>query len=271
MITCLVWSLIATLLESVCSFVNTRRSCGFLKAKGFIIFLRVCSKSVIIHRKSSTWVSLHSQYWYSIWEWRFHSKTAAMGFPLRDKITGGYPIKMKFTFFVRVDFQFFHNFVPDKNGNTILIKKPLQLSWCRIENTFQTRSKSHIFSLRMELPFRFILNFSECRTTQPFKEYGLRYSTDKPPCSIIQPAFSYPAEWPYWFRIYLDWYASCWVRPGSQEVPTLLKDQYLGAFHLETRPFFGLQSLPNNWLLFCLYSWQELHAISNQSKTSLLI
>ena len=24
----------------------------------------------------------------------------------------------------------------------------------RIENTFQTRSKSHIFSLRMELPFR---------------------------------------------------------------------------------------------------------------------
>ncbi len=29
-----------------------------------------------------------------------------MGFPLRDKITGGYPIIMKFTFFVRVDFQF---------------------------------------------------------------------------------------------------------------------------------------------------------------------
>ena len=48
----------------------------------------------------------HSQYWYFIWEWRFHSIIAAMGFPLRDKITGGYPIKMKFTFFVRVDFQF---------------------------------------------------------------------------------------------------------------------------------------------------------------------
>ncbi len=52
-----------------------------------------------------------------------------MGFPLRDKITGGYPIIMKFR---------------------------------RMENTFQARSKSHIFSLRMGLPFRFILNFSEC-------------------------------------------------------------------------------------------------------------
>ena len=39
---------------------------------------------------------LHSQYCYFIWEWRFHSITAAMGFPLRDKITGGYPIKMKY-------------------------------------------------------------------------------------------------------------------------------------------------------------------------------
>ncbi len=29
-----------------------------------------------------------------------------MSFPLQDKITGGYPIKMKSTFFVRVDFQF---------------------------------------------------------------------------------------------------------------------------------------------------------------------
>ncbi len=36
----------------------------------------------------------HSQYWYFILEWRFHSITAAMGFPLRDKITGGYPIKI---------------------------------------------------------------------------------------------------------------------------------------------------------------------------------
>ena len=67
---------------------------------------------------------LHSQYWNFIWEWRIHSRTAAMGFPLRDEIMGGYPR--------------------------------------RIENTFQTRSKSHIFSFRMELPFRFILNFSEC-------------------------------------------------------------------------------------------------------------
>ena len=40
----------------------------------------------------------HSQYWYFIWEWTFHSITAEMGFPLRDKITGGYPIIMKFTF-----------------------------------------------------------------------------------------------------------------------------------------------------------------------------
>ena len=32
-----------------------------------------------------------------------------------------------------------------------------------VPNSFQTRSKSHIFSLRMELPFRFSLNFSECR------------------------------------------------------------------------------------------------------------
>ncbi len=39
---------------------------------------------------------LHSRYWYFIWEWRFHSITAATGFPLRDKITGGYPIIMKF-------------------------------------------------------------------------------------------------------------------------------------------------------------------------------
>ncbi len=31
--------------------------------------------------------------------------TAAMGFPLRGKITGGYPIKMKLTFYVRVDIQ----------------------------------------------------------------------------------------------------------------------------------------------------------------------
>ncbi len=47
-----------------------------------------------------------------------------MSFPLRDKIMGGYPR--------------------------------------RIEKTFQTRSKSYIFSLRMELPFRFILIFSQC-------------------------------------------------------------------------------------------------------------
>ncbi len=43
-------------------------------------------------------------------------------------------------------------------------------------NTFQTRSKSHIFSLRMELPFRFILNFSECIDSislTPF-QYGKR-------------------------------------------------------------------------------------------------
>ncbi len=33
---------------------------------------------------------LHSQYWDFIWEWRFHSRTAAMGFPLRDEITDGY-------------------------------------------------------------------------------------------------------------------------------------------------------------------------------------
>ncbi len=65
-----------------------------------------------------------------------------MGFPLRDKITGGYPIIMKFT---------------------------LHLYWRRIENAFQTRSKSHIFSLRMELPFRFILNFSECTKLQQCK------------------------------------------------------------------------------------------------------
>ncbi len=51
-------------------------------------------------------VTPHSQYWYFIWEWRFHSITAAMGFPLRDRITGGYPIIMKFTFSVRVDFTF---------------------------------------------------------------------------------------------------------------------------------------------------------------------
>ncbi len=37
---------------------------------------------------------MHSQYWYFIWEWRFHSINAAMGFPLRDKITDGYPIIM---------------------------------------------------------------------------------------------------------------------------------------------------------------------------------
>ena len=27
---------------------------------------------------------LHSQYWYFIWEWRFHSITAAIGFPYRE-------------------------------------------------------------------------------------------------------------------------------------------------------------------------------------------
>ena len=36
------------------------------------------------------------QYWYYIWEWRFHSITAAMDFPLRGKITGGYPIKIHY-------------------------------------------------------------------------------------------------------------------------------------------------------------------------------
>ncbi len=39
----------------------------------------------------------HSQYWYFIWEWRFHSITSVMRFPLQDKIMGGYPIKMKLT------------------------------------------------------------------------------------------------------------------------------------------------------------------------------
>ena len=34
-----------------------------------------------------------------------------------------------------------------------------------MESAFQTRSKLDLFSLRMEIPFRFILNFSECRYT----------------------------------------------------------------------------------------------------------
>ena len=46
-------------------------------------------------RNSPGNLHVHSQYWYFIWEWRFHSIIAAMGFPLRDKITGGYPIIMK--------------------------------------------------------------------------------------------------------------------------------------------------------------------------------
>ena len=31
-----------------------------------------------------------------------------------------------------------------------------------IEDKFQMRSKSHFFSIRMVVPFQFILNFSEC-------------------------------------------------------------------------------------------------------------
>ncbi len=65
-------------------------------------------------------VITHSQYWNFIWEWRFHSRTAAMDFPLRDKIMGGYPIKMKFTFPVRMAFQFLlrmtFNFKKDKRS-----------------------------------------------------------------------------------------------------------------------------------------------------------
>ena len=53
-----------------------------------------------------TYKLVHSQYGYFIWEWRFHSITAAMGFPLREKIKDGYPIIMKFIFSVRMDFQF---------------------------------------------------------------------------------------------------------------------------------------------------------------------
>ncbi len=33
---------------------------------------------------------------------------------------------------------------------------------------------------------------------------------------------------------------------------------HMGAFHLETRPFFGLQSVSNNWLLFCLYLGEDI-------------
>ncbi len=56
--------------------------------RSWIIFLH---KMILVHLTRV----VHSQYWYFIWEWRFHSITAAMGFPFRDKITGGYPIIMK--------------------------------------------------------------------------------------------------------------------------------------------------------------------------------
>ncbi len=51
------------------------------------------------------------------------------------------------------------------NGNSIL-KLLRGVSHSQIEFDvgiqFQTRSKLDLFSLRMEMPFRFILNFSEC-------------------------------------------------------------------------------------------------------------
>ena len=59
---------------------------------------------------------IHSQYWYFIWEWRFHSRTAAMGFPLRDKITDGYPIKMKFQTRSKS-----HNYILTQTGIAILV------------------------------------------------------------------------------------------------------------------------------------------------------
>ncbi len=40
--------------------------------------------------------------------------------------------------------------------------------WC---NAFQTRSKLDLFSLRMEMPFRFILNFSECSLCSSLNAY----------------------------------------------------------------------------------------------------
>ncbi len=51
-------------------------------------FLRNTTQLKAIIVFCMVWV--HSQYWYSIWEWIYHSITAAMGFPLRDKTTGGY-------------------------------------------------------------------------------------------------------------------------------------------------------------------------------------
>ncbi len=53
----------------------------------------------------SSWyyTNVHSQYWYFIWELRYHSITAAMDFPLRDKITDGYPIIKKL---IRMDHYF---------------------------------------------------------------------------------------------------------------------------------------------------------------------
>ncbi len=67
-----------------------------------------------------------------------------MSFPLQDKIMGGYPIKMIYKIHFRQD------------------------------------SKSHIFSLRMELPFQLILNFSECTlpNLSPLElEFQVEYQT----------------------------------------------------------------------------------------------
>ena len=40
----------------------------------------------------------HSQYWYFIWEWRFHSIIAAMAYPLQGKITGDIQSKWNLPF-----------------------------------------------------------------------------------------------------------------------------------------------------------------------------
>ncbi len=61
-------------------------------------------------------------------KWIFHSELVARDFPFSNK-----------------------NKMWNENVNPIPIK----------ENIFQMRRKSHIFSLRMVLPFRFILIFSE--------------------------------------------------------------------------------------------------------------
>ncbi len=73
---------------------------------------------------------LHSQYCYFIWEWRFHSITAAMGFPLRDKITGGYPIKMKY--------------ISDKKQITyILTQNGIPIQVCTCNSTVLVKSFAH--------------------------------------------------------------------------------------------------------------------------------